>query len=265
MGKDGLFRVSGLYNLCPREEVLASRFDIIRTWHKQPGLQITMDVGHLFHDLYRDIYFGPMGDWIGAWRCVRCGWDTDKGGFSSPPKSKGGCTDPGHCVKMPEKCGSCHAPFWVHPDSGYKGSGSFKEWLIEDHEIGISGHPDGWSVRVGEKRIMTDLKSHSYRGFNSRRKMRDGHDVQVGTYGLMCGDKGGEVWYLNKSPWGDHPNFLRQIVAPLDKEMLRDRLYVPMGKLREGLNGGPLPERVCVVPDVPRAESCQLCSICFDM
>ena len=53
------FRISALPYLCPREEVLAYRNEIIRMGKIPPGLQITFDIGTLFHDLYRDWYFGP--------------------------------------------------------------------------------------------------------------------------------------------------------------------------------------------------------------
>jgi len=265
MQPGGMFRTSGLYNLCAREEVLAYKFDIIRTWHKDAGLQITLDIGHLFHDLYRDVYFGPMGEWIGAWRCIHCGWDTDIAGLSQPPVSDGGCQFGGLMAKMPDKCGSCHAPFHVHPDTGEQGAGTFKEWKIEDRKIGLSGHVDGWCLSPFKKRVLTDLKSHGHRGFGSRKSLRMGHGEQVLGYNYMTGDKGGEVWYLNKSPWGDHPAFIRSVKVPYDEAILKSKVLVPLRSIQEGLHGGAIPERLCVNSEVPRAEQCQLCDICFNV
>lgn len=259
-----LFRASSLSFLCPREEVLAYQNDVIRVWHKDPGLQITLDIGNLFHDLYRHIYYGPMGEWIGAWQCIRCGWNTDEAGLSEPPRSNGGCVFRGKAVKMPSECGSCGAPFWIRPDDDFEPAGHFREWHIEDRVLGLKGHPDGWYLRPGFPRVLTDLKSHGHRGFGSRRKLRDGHDVQIWGYEYMTGDKGGEVWYLNKSPWGDHPSFLRQVVVPPDKKSFKNLVAKPLESLHNGLAGGPLPDRKCIGAGVPRAKDCQLCAICFD-
>lgn len=260
-----LVRASSLPYLCPREEVLAHRYDVMRARHNEPMLQITLDIGHAFHDLYRDVYYGPMGEWVGSWKCMMCGWDTDRAGLSKPPETNNGCTSPGVLTKMPEKCGNCHAPFIVHPGSGdgYRGNGTFNEWHIEDKGIGVKGHPDGWVARPRVRRLLVDLKSHGHRGFASRRKLRDGHDLQAWAYQFMCGDEAAEVWYLNKSPWGDHAAFVKTVPVEFDKKGFRQSVLSPVERTLDGLAGGPLPERMCVSVECPRAKECQLSSICF--
>ena len=255
------FRCSSLPYLCPREEVLASQNDIIRTFHADPGLQITFDIGTYLHMLYRDVYFGPMGDWAGSWACVKCGWTTDDAGLSHPPRSNNGCIDKGLVTKMPKECGSCGAPFIGGSNEIWHGT--FNEWSVEDKGIGLKGHMDGWSVVVVNNRVLEDLKTHGHRGFNSRRTAREGHNLQVYGYGYMTGDSGGEIWYLNKSPWGDHGSFIRDVVLKPDKHVLRTEVLAPLEVLQNGLNGGKIPDRICVRHDCPRAMDCQLKTICF--
>ena len=255
------FRASSLPYLCPREEVLAHRYDIIRVEFHNPSLEITWTIGDYFHEMYRNEYFGPMGEWAGAWECLRCGWDTDYAGLSAPPvpgESRGRVTP------MPQLCDKCNAPF-IAPD-GVQCYGKFKEWLIQDFRIHLQGHPDGWSIRSGSDRVLSDLKSHGLNGFASRKKIRDGHDLQVWGYQYMCGDTetNGEVWYLNKSPWGDPGAFLREIVVPFDRKKFETSVVRPLGQIQDGLSGGPLADRVCINDQCPRARECQLSDVCFD-
>ena len=102
------FRASSLPYLCPREEVLAWKYELIRLRHPSPMLQITFDIGHEFHRLYRDVYLGPMGEWQGAWECLNCGWDTDSAGLSEPVVfGKGAVLNPGKITRMPLQCPNC--------------------------------------------------------------------------------------------------------------------------------------------------------------
>ena len=254
------FRASGLGYVCIREEVLASRYDFLREEHLSPGLRITFDIGDVFHDLYRDLYFGPMGEWVGAWKCLHCGWDTDVGGLSEPPVL--GKT-PGVLAKMPAKCNGCGAPF-ISLDDEIQTYGTFKEWWVVDKRHFIHGHPDGWHVVFGMPRKLTDLKSQSGNSFLGRRSVELPHKVQVISYLHMSGDKDGSVWYLNKSPWGDSPSFLRDFDVVYDKALFKKLVADPMEKLQDGLSGGTLPERTCVSAECPRAKDCQLVDICFE-
>jgi hypothetical protein len=257
-------RASSLGYMCPREEVLAYKYDVIRGDHKDPSLQITLDIGNVFHDLYRNIYYGPMQDWAGAWRCVRCGWDTDKAGLSEAPVFTDHLVSPGKIAKMPPECGGCGAPFWTHPDDGEIAYGDFKEWFVKDHSLLIHGHPDGWMWIPAMKRVLVDLKSHGKRGFDNRKKLRDGHDHQVMAYGHLCGDQLGAVMYMNKSPWGDHQSFVKPIPVKTDKKIFKKEIVEPLGILQNGLAGGPMPERVCLSADCPKARECQLADVCFN-
>lgn len=257
------FRASSLPYLCPREEILASRYDIIRAERVKPTLEITWTIGHTFHDLYRDVYYGPMQEWAGAWECIRCGWDTDTAGVSQSPVFKEKLVSKGHIATMPRECGGCGAPFWGVPD-GERVYGTFKEWSIEDKVIGLKGHPDGWSVRNGADRVLVDLKSHGATGFSSRTSLRNGHNLQVWGYEHMCGDRDGEVWYMNKSPWGDAISFVRDIRVPFDKKEFKNRVVEPLREVHEGVAGGPITDRKCINPECVIAKECQLVDVCFE-
>jgi hypothetical protein len=245
-----LVRATDLNYLCPREEILARKYDVIRVRHLKPDLQITMDLGHMFHSLYRNKYFGPMGEWAGAWECESCGWDTDHSGDSSPPVFG---SLPGKICQMPASCPKCHRESIV-----------FMEWEIADSKLCLSGHPDGWSWKGTTKRTVIDLKSHTPNGFSSLRSPMEGHDLQVMAYMHLCGDREGELWYLNKSPWGDALKFIRDIKVVFDVNDFNSRIRNPLEELQNGLSGGKVTNRICIASDFPRAKECQLADVCFE-
>lgn len=284
-----LIRISSLGKLCPREEVLASKHDIIRIDKPDPSLAITFDIGDMFHDLYRGLYYGPMGEWRGAWECKRCGWDTDKAGLSHPPEKGQYKVKPPKLAAMPSKCPACgarsprrcprcgewfattclgcgYAESALEAEYDYRLIG-FKEWHVEDPEVGIKGHPDGWGVRGGTKTRLVDIKSISPNGFKRMsRTPLEGHAEQVWGYQHCCGhtDLCGTVLYANKSPWGDHTEFVREIkVKSFDKKTFDQVVRRPVEEVRNGLSGGPLPERFCVSQDCARANECQIADVCF--
>lgn len=286
MNEGDYFRISSLYKLCAREEVLASREGIKRAEYIEPGLQITFDVGHMFHDLYRDCYWGPMGDWLGAWECKRCGWNTDKEGLSHGPikgermaklaQMPDKCPDCGALRLIPcEECGEsrigavCSGCGHVRDDTvdimNDNGVITFMEWTVEDHEIMLRGHVDGWRRQPVGRPIISDLKSHSSNGFIRRSGLREGHDLQVWGYQHCSGEtrQKGELIYMNKSPWGDHTSFIRDFAIPFDKKSFDAHVRAPLIDLQNGLSGGKLPKRICVNETCPRAKDCQVRSICF--
>jgi len=265
MNPGDCFRASSLGYECFREVALASKYEIIRQKHIRQGLQITFDIGDIFHRLYREYYFGPMQEWAGAWECLYCGWDTDKVGLSVAPTCTNGIAKQGKVARMPLTCGGCGAPFISEDGSPSEASYvRFKEWHIEDKVICLDGHPDGWSIIPASARRVTDLKSQTSNTFAGRRSAEPEHVAQVMGYMHLCGDKIGSVWYLNKSPWGDSPSFLRDFDFTFDRKIFRKLVVEPLNVLQNSLAGGSLPERGCVTRDCPRANECQLADICFE-
>lgn len=259
------FRASSLGYECFREVALASKYEIIRQRHIRQGLQITFDIGDIFHSLYRECYFGPMGEWAGAWECRRCGWDTDKAGLSVPPSCINGVAKQGKVARMPLECHGCKAPFISSDGSPSEPSYvRFKEWLVFDNTILLDGHPDGWSIVPSHARRLTDLKSQTSNSFSARRSPDPEHVAQVTGYQHLCGDRSGAIWYVNKSPWGDSPSFLRDFDVNFDRAIFKKIVVEPLDILQNSLAGGQLPERGCVTMDCPRAKDCQLVDVCFD-
>jgi hypothetical protein len=254
MREGDYFRISSLYRLCAREEVLASRNEIIREEKIAPDLKITFDIGDLFHDLYRNYYWGPMGEWLGAWECRKCGWDTDKAGLSSAPIKD---VSPARLAKMPLECPDCMS---TREDNFF----NFKEWVVKSEKLKLRGHPDGWQ-EVNNKAVIVDIKSHGANGFMRRRHVRDGHDVQVWAYQYCSNETKsvGKVIYLNKSPWGDHTAFVKDIDVPFDRRLFQAMVEKPLLELQNGLAGGSLPGKVCGSKGCPRAKNCSLRDICW--
>jgi hypothetical protein len=263
LGKDDYFRASRMEYLCPREEVLAQRYEIIRidAHETEPSLHITLRIGDSYHDTYRHVFYGPMGEWQGAWKCIRCDWNTDEAGLSAQPERHK--KFPGKISPMPMECPSCGAK--AFDDRGRTTHLiQFMEWLLLDDELYLEGHPDGWCVKPRMKRIVADLKSQSKDQFTRRRSLQPGHDVQITAYMHMSMDEKGELWYLNKSPWGEPLNFVKDLKVDFDRDFFNKRVRRPLLEMREGLNGGAIPKRtICDRSDCSRAKLCQLAELCF--
>lgn len=252
------YRASSLYKLCAREEVLASKYEIDRLdYHRSDAsLSVTLDIGNALHDLYRNVLYGPTGEWQGAWRCT-CGWDSDEDGLSILPQNG----IPALLCPMPLACPACRSSalddHWT-----YGGSIGFKEWYVEDRELLICGHPDGWSV-TKERTALVDIKSQSTRSFNRSMSFLPGHDIQLMAYLHMTGYSCGELWYVNKSPWGDPSNFVKDVAVEYSPKLFDSYVRRPILEMREGLAGGAIPGRQCPSAQCSRANLCQIKDLCF--
>ena len=247
-------RASSIPYLCPREEYLAWKYDVNRYISLDPSLEITFQIGTYFHELYRTEYFGPMGTYVGAWECT-CGENTDKIGLSrAPVAEKGHIVEKGLFAKQPLACPSC----------GKKGM-AFMEWNFSDQEIGIKGHPDGWSIGYNGL-TMVDLKTHGASNFSSRNSLRPGHDTQVMAYCWMTGTPSGRIWYLNKSPWGDHRSFIRDIPVVFDSKKFKRDVIDPVYEVRTAIANNVCPDRKkqCDSYQSSCAQKCPLSKICFN-
>mgnify|MGYP001566258754 FL=1 len=66
-----VFRASGVYYLCPRQEAYRLAIPAIERGFDAKSIMI-FDVGHAVHKWFQEQYLGPMGILVGHWDCPKC-------------------------------------------------------------------------------------------------------------------------------------------------------------------------------------------------
>ncbi len=275
MGPDDMIRASGIGFLCPRLETLCAKHGIIRTRTIGPDLQWKFDVGTLTHHLYRDWYLGPHGMYLGRWKCLRCGWDTDKSMNNETRSFKPNGSLPGegvfNLVKMPIVCEKCG-----HGREDGEGSKTivFSEWDLQNDEYGITGHTDGWRFcPESNEVILQEIKSADPSSF-AYTTINGPHPYtlkQIQVYMWMTGIKRGEVIYINKAgkdPKGKHGmsihhGFFVPHIIDYDEDWLRYNVLNNVKYLRDCLRKGNVAERQCSNINSQFAKMCNYKELCF--
>lgn len=298
---DDWLTASGLGKLCPRYETLRAAHDITVMDKIAGTLQWTFDVGDFYHAMYRDMYLGPMGAYVGRWRCLVCGWNSDQpvenpiahGVHGTPTPAKGPLKplsimpegDHPHqehilLAKMPESCPACgHArafPDWTASGREVQGSNRaivFHEWMLTNEEFRVRLKPDGWRQSLAtDKIVFQELKSISPNGYKKIKQngaAKPEHVVQTQAGLWLTRWDVGEVVYFCKAPIWKFPHgwtpddFMHAVVVKHDEGTLEATVWQPITKMREALKAGTVTGRICANAKVPRATDCDLCELCF--
>lgn len=234
---DSIFRASGLSDMCPRAEVLAARHNVIRENEIPAARRTAMDLGSVFHDWFRDDVLGPAGLVLGRWKCKHCHFSPDQ-------------MDGSFRYKQPQaECIQCgKGPSWT-----------FIEEEFFNKEIGLMGHSDGMTTWEGEDWLleMKTANSNSYR-MMTKDGLPQYYIDQSQVYMDMFGHKQALFLIQNKDS-GKRAT----IKVYKDQERI-DYLYGKIRSFRQSMRDGvSLPDRICVADNCPRAEKCQLVSLCF--
>jgi len=287
---DTYLTASKLHGLCPRLETLRIKYELPKDESVNPELSWIFDVGKLYHTMYRCWYLGPRGVYLGKWRCIRCGWDSDgEGGPDElgpggvPLKSY--CPPPSHpskkpirMVPMPEKCPECGAPRFA-PDwtaSGREVDGEhnlivFDEWMMVNEEYGIRAKSDGnrRSIVTG-KVIGQELKSISAYGFSQVKKKGMGHKPEHKTQAMvtawMAGLDAVEVVYLNKAGWKEPGEIVHPVLVKVDMDYLDSYVFTPVRTMRKHISDGTVapPLTACASRRVAKVKDCDFADVCFE-
>jgi len=298
---DSWVTASGLGRLCPRYETLRAVHEITIQDTTTGVMQWTFDVGNAYHDMYREHYMGPRGAYLGRWRCLRCGWNTDQGvekpldwgehGIPQPAKAplkptsympEGDFPSEEHILlaKMPERCPNCGGkrafPDWTASGrevDGHQRAIVYHEWLLTNEEYRVRVMPDGWRQSLStEKILFQELKSISpngYKKIKSSGAAKPEHVVQTQAGLWLSGWDIGEIVYFCKAPIWRFPDgwkpedFFHQVVVRYDEGTLEATVWGPVTEMREALKAGTVTKRICVNTEVPRAKDCDLCQLCF--
>lgn len=207
---DGLLRascVSDVLEALPRIRTFSHRSQVAATFSKTPllGEQMTYDIGHAIHDLWREEYLGPSGRLWGIWRCPVCGNET-RGTLP---------------MAMTHKC------------AGPTSQPRFVESYIEIPEHRLRGHPDGLLVEplTVKPETLLEIKSTSSSNYDKLSDPEAAHMQQVHPYMRGFGVEEVLFIYVDKgkqTDWKWLDGRLRPVGKPRFKvyhRMFDDRIW----------------------------------------
>lgn len=254
-------RVSSIGGMCPREEVLCSRHQVVREDNITSDLGMVFEIGHAIHWLMQNRVFGCTGRLIGRWRCTWCGetYGSFEEGLALRPES---------CLR----CGAIAGDkprVNGRPDASTRAEAFFyvEQW-VGNNKYRLGGHPDGFLVD-GDPRnyadddvVLLEFKSASQRNFFAYKKSPDFmHVIQCQTYMWLTGYRRAKVIYIDKSTYG--MKAIAQHDLDYDSELV-ERVKEAIVDVHEGIAGGRIPPRsVCANDSCQRAKGCVVSGQCF--
>lgn len=231
-------RASKVGYLCPREEVLCFKYDITRTEVITADNRWTFDIGTSMHWGMQNLVLGPQKKIVGVWRCRQCG-------------KLHGSYEENDIRFFPEGC---------EQDGTHDAGFDYVEATILHHDLLLSGHLDGLHPNPDD---IWEFKTAN--PFAVLRMMKDGlpshYRIQIHPYLRGVGRKRARFVFLNKGE-----NSIKKGWKTLNVEFdpeIWDGVRRDILDLREGLDGGPVPDRICATADCPRAKSCPVRAQCF--
>lgn len=255
------FRLSSIGGMCPRQEVLLAKHDIVRREGINPDLGMVFAIGHALHWAMQNIVMAATGRIVGRWRCTWCGevYGSMKEGLKPRPDTCARCG--AIAGEVPRANG--RPDYTVRADAFL-----FVEEWIGDYEYMVGGHPDGYMVDGDpndfkpEDVIVLEFKSCSENNFAKYKKAPDFmHIIQVQCYMWLTGFKRAKVIYVNKGKFGmegivEHDSLYDEETIVQVKRAIK--------QVRSGLEGGDIPPReACADSNCPRARSCEVSKACF--
>lgn len=228
-------RASGIYEFCPREEFLVSKYNISREDVIPERLWKTFNFGRVFEKCFRDEFLGDTGILIGKWKCMIC---------THCEESVNGMT---RYIK-PTECFVCGG-----------NSFSYVEEDILSPDGLLGGHPDGFIHWDGRYSIL-ELKTANDMNFNKvRKEPMPRHVAQVQIYMLLTGYLFAQIFYFNKDSSEDlcHEVVFDEVQAKSWQRKAEE--------WRESVITGKSPDRTCLTSDCPRAKKCQVRQLCFSI
>jgi len=254
-------RMSSVGGMCPRQEVLMSRGNIIRREGINPDLGMVFAIGHALHWAMQNLIMAATGRIVGKWRCTWCG--EVYGSLREGLKPR-----PDECIRCGAIAGDIPRANNV-PDYTVRANAFlFVEEWVGDYEYMIGGHPDGYFVDgdpnnfTSDEVVILEFKSCSENSFAKYKKAPDFmHVIQVQCYMWLTGFRRAKIIYVNKGKFGmegvvEHDSVYDEETVIQVKEAIKN--------IRIGLDGGALPERsACSDSNCPRARSCEVSVTCF--
>jgi len=243
-----LIRGSRLHEVCAKREVLMAKHSIATVRAIDSDLMLTFALGTGMHYALQNEILAPTGILVGQWQCLGCATVVGKSNSTQAAEIIAAR------VKRPEHCESCNGNKFL-----------FQEYSFEDHELGLSGHPDGLLdlPEISTEPILFEAKSMAEsQTWKIKTAPIVDHVVQVHGYMLLSGLSTAIILYWIKGVHGIKG--LREFIVQRD-EMLILRLRETLAQVRVGLqtlDASEIP-RVCSNSQCSRAEACPVKNPCF--
>jgi hypothetical protein len=236
-------RSSKFPTICPREEVICTRIKKERTWAISTDLKLIFEHGHGLHARLQDHILPEVGMLQGKWICNGCG--LLQGGpvpdDDSPVES--------WAIDRPENCEECYATDF-----------RYHEVKFYDEEHRISGHCDGF-LNIPPLPGLGILEGKSIGpGWQIQNVPKMEHVIQVQTYMWLTGLQWGIILYWIKGNPG--MSGIVEHFVERDENSI-DAVKANLRSIWDGVDGGPMPGRICPKKDCPRAKKCSVSKECF--
>lgn len=252
----GYLRGSGLAELCPREEVLASREETQRVKTADADDLLVYAHGHGLHYALQNHVLPRVGVLVGRWICLNCGTNYGVPREPSPLRVEDGVPSAileGVLVPRPERCG-CGS---TEPNDFY-----YRELSYAAPEYGTGGHPDGFLRLEGREGLGVFEAKSTSNLWEVRSAPYVAHAIQVQTYLWFTGLKWAVILYWHKGGQGI-PALVEHTVERDDETIAQ--IKRTLREVWDGVEGGPLPGRICQAADSTRAKECKVRGSCFEL
>lgn len=245
--RDGLTHLSSLLNVCPREHVLARRFNISRPEPVTGGHRIVWKFGRAVEDHVRDSLLAARErrGVYGIWKCV-CKHTSHQGYY--PPAAT--------CPRCRQGLNHYHEIALIDPDNGVVGS---PDMLLVER---------GWFLPV-------EVKSMNKEDFDRLTAPVPDHALQVAGYWRILHVLGYRVMpearliYVRKEfLWGGRNRVYKEFtIQPGPLAPLTDAMFLAARDIQEHLQAGSTPERIqgCHSASCSRARSCSVSDVCWSL
>lgn len=258
---EGWLRVSSIGGMCPRQEVLAARLNVIRREGISPDLGMVFAMGHALHWAMQNLVMPATGRIVGSWRCTWCGevYGSIKEELLARPDT---------CIR----CGAIAGDVprnQNRPDYSVRANAFLyvEEW-VGNYRYMVGGHPDGYFVDGNpfnfkkEDVIVLEFKSCSENNFAKYKKAADFmHVIQAQCYLWLTGFRRTKIIYVNKGKFGMQGVVEHDI--RYDEEAV-ELIKTAIKQVRSGIDGGKVPEReACDDSNCSLARSCEVSKACF--
>lgn len=244
-------RSSGIAALCPREEVLCAKYNVIREKKFEASTNLIFAHGTGLHYALQNIVLPALKNvMLGHWRCEKCTHIHKKEGEK--------ITDT--IVERPVVCGV----------NGCDGNEfTYREIPLLSMEYMLTGHPDGFLRLPQYEGIgLLEAKSTSSKGaWEIKFAPYFDHLVQVQLYMWFTDTQWAQVLYWEKSVNGT--SALTEHHVERDEETIQGALDA-IKSIWTGIRSVEekkdviLPERICANRLCPKAETCSVSAQCFE-
>jgi hypothetical protein len=237
-------RVSGLADLCPREEVICSTRLIPRSRVVEVDLNLIFGHGTALHWGLQNKILPSTDALVGIWRCADCAKEYG----SLDGKVQVSQT----LVRQPTKCSACDGIDFHYRE---------QHFINEEYRIG--GHPDGFLVLPALPGIgILECKSiSSRRAWEIKNVPNMGHVIQTQAYMWLTDLKWAKILYWDKGGMG--------LSALTEHTIERDENCINIIKsnirsIWDGIAADMMPARICDQVECPRAKACSVAKLCFE-